>query len=87
MYLVHRMQSVKMSCSDVTQVDLLSICINLPIQASGAVYLSVYSCCSHLEHRTSVKRLFHFSFLILDARQDSLDGGSARHMATTYTHI
>jgi hypothetical protein len=32
-----------------------------------------------------VKRLFHFSFLILDSRQDSLDGGSARRKAATNT--
>jgi hypothetical protein len=31
-----------------------------------SIYLS--SCCSHLEHRASVKRSFHFSFLILDSR-------------------
>jgi hypothetical protein len=28
---------------------------------------------------------FHFSFLIIDRRQDSLDGGSARRKAATYT--
>jgi hypothetical protein len=28
---------------------------------------------------------FHFSFLILHSRQDSLDGGSARRKASTYT--
>jgi hypothetical protein len=33
-----------------------------------SVYPSVYPCCSHLERRASVKRLFHFSFLILDVR-------------------
>jgi hypothetical protein len=35
---------------------------------STPIYLSIYlySCCAHLEHKASVKRFFHFSFLILD---------------------
>jgi hypothetical protein len=48
------------------------------------LYLSIYYCCPHLEHRASVKRFFHFSFLILDSRWDSLDRGSARRKAATY---
>jgi hypothetical protein len=35
-----------------------------------------------LEHMASLKR---FSFLILDSRWDSLDGGSARRKAATHT--
>jgi hypothetical protein len=31
-----------------------------------------------------VKRLFHFSFLILDSRQVALDAGSARLKVATY---
>jgi hypothetical protein len=39
-----------------------------------------------LEHRTSVKRLVSLQFLnLIDSRQDSLDGRSARRKASTYT--
>jgi hypothetical protein len=48
-----------------------------------SIYLC--SCRCHLEHRTSVKSSFHFSFLFLESRYDSLDGGSARLKAATYT--
>jgi hypothetical protein len=30
-----------------------------------SIYLSIYSCCSHLEHRTSVKRFVSLHFLNL----------------------
>jgi hypothetical protein len=31
-------------------------------------YLSLYSCCSHYDHKASVYASFYFSFLILDGR-------------------
>jgi hypothetical protein len=53
--------------------------------AVPSIYLSSYPCCSNLQHWASVKRLFHFNFLILHIRYDSLDGGSARRKAAAYT--
>jgi hypothetical protein len=47
--------------------------------------LSIYSCWSHLEHMAFLKRFVSLQFLTLDSRWDSLDGGSARRKAATYT--
>jgi hypothetical protein len=47
----------------------LSICLSIYLHTYLPIYLSIclsiYLCCSHLEHRISVKRLFHFNFLVL----------------------
>jgi hypothetical protein len=49
-------------------VSVLSHYLIIYLSVCLSVYLSIYSCCSHLERRESVKRLFHFSFLIIDSR-------------------
>jgi hypothetical protein len=73
-------------------LNILSVCIGVytkweMIQENstplGIVFVIIfffvlYSCCSHLDHKTSVKVLFRFSLLILDSRWDSLEGRSAR---------
>jgi hypothetical protein len=55
-----------------------------------SIYLSIYLCTIipaaptwSIGHQW--KTSFHFSFLILDNRKDSLDGDSARRKATNYT--
>jgi hypothetical protein len=37
------------------------------LESSSSSSSSFYSCCSHLEQSASVKRSFHFSFLILNS--------------------
>jgi hypothetical protein len=45
----------------------------------------MYSCCSHLKHRAYVKRFVSLQFLNFSQSEDTLDGGSARRKAATYT--
>jgi hypothetical protein len=42
------------------------LCMYLSIYLS--IHLSIHPYCSRLEYRASVKRLFHFSFIILESR-------------------
>jgi hypothetical protein len=44
-----------------------------------------YSCCSHLEHRASVKGFVSLKFPNLAQSVLTLDGGSDRRKAATYT--
>jgi hypothetical protein len=46
----------------------LSVCPSVRPSIHPSVYPSIHPCCSHFEHRASVKHLFHFSFLILVGR-------------------
>jgi hypothetical protein len=59
----------------------LSIYLSLCQPVYLSLYQFIYYFCFQLGHWASVKRLFHFSFLILD----SLIGTSARRKAATYT--
>jgi hypothetical protein len=60
-----------------------SVSKNIPLEMFKLILtlLLLYSCCSHLNHRASVKLSFHFSFLILVGR--ILERGSARRKAAT----
>jgi hypothetical protein len=59
----------------------LSVCLSIYL----SIYLAMYRCCSHLEHRVSVKRFVSLQFLNLRQWIRPLDGGSARRKAATYT--
>jgi hypothetical protein len=48
-------------------------------------FFNLYSCCSLLEHRASVKRFVSLQFLNLRQSVGPLDGGSALRKAATYT--
>jgi hypothetical protein len=69
----------------------LSICLSVYLSICLSIYLSIYlficSRCSRLERKASLKNLFHLTFLILDSRQDHLDGDQlvARPL-TTHKH-
>jgi hypothetical protein len=54
----------KLGSRSTREKDIHNICLSVCLSAC----LCVYSCCSHLEPRASVKRLFHFCFLILVSR-------------------
>jgi hypothetical protein len=51
-----------------------------------SVYLA-YSCCSHLEHRASVKSFVSLQFRNIRQSVKLLDELSARRKANTYTDI
>jgi hypothetical protein len=51
------------------------------------IYLSVCSCCSHFEHRASVKHFVSLQFLNLRQSVGLLGRGSARLKTATYTQI
>jgi hypothetical protein len=60
---------------------------NIPSSESFKIdsFILSYSCCSLCSIGHLWNASFHFSFLILDGRYDSLDGGSACHKAATCT--
>jgi hypothetical protein len=65
----------------------LSVCLSLrlSIYISMSVCLSIYSCCSHLEHRASMKRFVSLQFL--NPRQSiGLLGRAIRPMQDCYLH-
>jgi hypothetical protein len=51
----------------------------------STIYLLVYSCCSHLEHRASVNRFVSLQFLNFRQSVGLLGQGISRLKAATYT--